>query len=126
MTLPELSLDLSAEQMEEFMCKAREASDLLKALSHETRLLILCILSRGEKTVGEIEQILNLQQAIVSQQLARLRMEHLVKTRRHGRQIYYSIGNPGVTDLVSVLYKMYCEPAVASPAVRETPVPVSR
>ncbi|MNL88898.1 HTH-type transcriptional regulator KmtR [compost metagenome] len=47
---------------------------------------------------------------MVSQQLARLRMEQLVKTRRDGRMIYYSIDNPGLNDLISVLYAMYCEP----------------
>ncbi|MGF0539610.1 ArsR/SmtB family transcription factor [Agrobacterium sp. ES01] len=101
---------MTHEQLEEFMGRAREASELLKALSHESRLLILCILSRGERTVGEIEKILNMQQAIVSQQLARLRMEDLVKTRRDGRQIFYSIANPNVNDIVSLLYQMYCKP----------------
>lgn len=114
MALPHLTVDTAHDQLESFMSKARAASELLKALSHESRLLILCILSRGEKTVGEIEAILNLQQAVVSQQLARLRMDELVKTRREGRQIYYSIADPGLTDLVSVLYRMYCEPAAAT------------
>jgi DNA-binding transcriptional ArsR family regulator len=111
MNLPSLDKDTPPDQLHNFMSKARAASELLKALSHETRLLILCILSRGEKTVGEIEAILGLQQAVVSQQLARLRMDHLVKTRRDGRMIYYSIDNPGLNDLISVLYAMYCEPA---------------
>lgn len=107
----ELDNATSQEQLQTFMSKAREASELLKALSHETRLLILCILSQGEKTVSEIEAILGLQQAVVSQQLARLRMEQLVNTRRDGRMIFYSIDNPGLSDLISVLYSMYCAPA---------------
>lgn len=110
MDLVKLNASTTPDQLSSFMLKAKAASELLKALSHETRLLILCILSQGEKTVGEIETILGLQQAVVSQQLARLRMEQLVKTRRDGRMIYYSIDNPGLTDLISVLYDMYCKP----------------
>lgn len=103
--------DTPAIQLANFMQKAAGAAALLKALSHENRLLILCILSEGEKTVGELEAILQLQQAIVSQQLARLRMDNLVESRRAGRQIYYSITNPSVKELVSLLYRMYCSPA---------------
>ncbi|MBZ0146662.1 MAG: metalloregulator ArsR/SmtB family transcription factor, partial [Pseudorhodoplanes sp.] len=69
---------------------AREASDFLKALSHEARLVILCLLSEGEKSVTEIEHILDLRQPAVSQQLARLRADNLVDTRRDGKNIYYS------------------------------------
>lgn len=110
MTPPKPDMGQMPEQIDDFMSKARVASELLKALSHETRLLILCILSQGEKTVSEIEGILGLQQAVVSQQLARLRLEQLVKTRREGRSIYYSIANPNVTEVVSVLYRIYCAP----------------
>lgn len=109
MTPLELNSSTSKAQFERFSPQAREASELLKALSHETRLLILCILSEGEQTVSEIEAILGLQQAVVSQQLARLRMDHLVKTRRVGRMIYYSIDNPRLNGLLSVLYEMYCQ-----------------
>ncbi|RCW25967.1 ArsR family transcriptional regulator [Ciceribacter lividus] len=97
-------------RLDDFMSKAAAASELLKALSHESRLLILCILVNGERTVSEIEAILGIQQAVVSQHLARLRIEELVKTRREGRQIYYSIANPSLSDLLAVLYRMYCEP----------------
>lgn len=108
MTFPRLDMDTPPDQLANFMSKAKSASEMLKALSHETRLLILCILSRGEKTVGEIEAILGLQQAVVSQQLARLRLDDLVKTRRDGRMIYYSIDNPRLQNLISVLYDIYC------------------
>lgn len=119
MSVATFSPDMQKDQLDDFMSKARAASALLKALSHETRLLILCILSRGEKTVGEIETILGLQQAVVSQQLARLRAEHLVRTRREGRMIFYRIGDPALNELVSVLYKMYCEPDEKTPAANE-------
>ena len=96
--------------LDSFKCSARSASEFLKALSHETRLMILCILGEGEKTVGEIEQILGLQQAMVSQQLARLRLEELVQARREGRLIFYSIAHPHVEEIVAVLYRLYCAP----------------
>lgn len=97
----------------DFMQQAADAVALLKALSHENRLLILCILCKGERTVGELEGILQLQQAIVSQQLARLRADGVVESRREGRQIYYSIANPLVQDVVALLYRMYCSPKAA-------------
>lgn len=107
---------LTAEALEDFLSKARAASGLLKALSHETRLLMLCMLCQGEKTVTEIEQFLGIQQAVVSQQLARLRSEKVVQTRREGRQIYYRITDPQLAELISVLYRMYCGP---TPALRK-------
>ena len=102
---------LTPEALDDFLSKARAASGLLKALSHETRLLMLCMLCQGEKTVTEIEHFLGIQQAVVSQQLARLRSDKVVQTRREGRQIYYRIADPQLAELISVLYKMYCGPA---------------
>jgi len=87
MPLPKPKLGMTSQDLQKLADKAHEASDLLKALAHQTRLLILCILSEGEKTVGEIEDILGIQQAMVSQQLARLRLEGLVNTRREGRLV---------------------------------------
>jgi DNA-binding transcriptional ArsR family regulator len=88
--------------------QARAASDLMKSLSNETRLMILCLLSSGEMTVSEMEERLHIQQAPLSQQLARLRNEQLVKTRRDGRMIHYSIANPNVSEVVKTLYRLYC------------------
>lgn len=84
------------------------ASDLLKALSHETRLLILCLLAEGEKSVSDLEQILDLPQAAVSQHLARLRYDRLVSTRRDGRMIFYSLAGEEVTRIVATLYDLFC------------------
>lgn len=92
------------------MDSARRASDLMKALSHEARLLILCLLSDGEKSVSELERRLAMPQASVSQHLARLRTDHLVKARREGRMIYYSIATPEVTQVIGTLYDIYCNP----------------
>ena len=91
--------------------KAREASDFLKALSHESRLLLLCALSEGECSVGELEAILGERQSTVSQQLARLRLDRLVSTRRDGKTIYYSLADENVRAILDALRKAFCEPA---------------
>jgi DNA-binding transcriptional ArsR family regulator len=87
---------------------AHEASEFLKALSHEVRLLILCFLIEGEKSVGEIEKMLKLRQPAVSQQLARLRADGLVETRRDGKNIYYSLARTEVRDVIQVLHDSFC------------------
>jgi DNA-binding transcriptional ArsR family regulator len=87
---------------------ARKASDFLKAISHETRLLILCLLIDGEKTVNELEQILKIRQAAVSQQLARLRADDLVEPRRNGKSVHYSLARPDVVEVISALYRTFC------------------
>jgi DNA-binding transcriptional ArsR family regulator len=93
----------------EMMAQARAASDLLKALSHEARLVVLCILSEGEKSVSELEEILELPQAAVSQHLARLRFDRLVNSRREGRMVYYSIASPEVRTIIETLYALFCK-----------------
>ncbi len=107
MPLPKPKLGMTSQDLQKLADKAHEASDLLKALAHQTRLLILCILSEGEKTVGEIEDILGIQQAMVSQQLARLRLEGLVNTRREGRLVYYSMGNESVLAFLESLFTLF-------------------
>ena len=102
----------TAKDIEILMEQARKAGDLLKALSHESRLLILCILVEGEKSVSELEEIMNMPQAAVSQQLARLRFDRLVQTRRDGRMVYYSVANDEVSQLVEMLYAFFCKPAL--------------
>ncbi len=87
---------------------AREASEFLKALAHESRLMILCNLLEGEKSVGELEAFLSLRQSTVSQQLARLRLEGLVAARRDGKTIYYSIADDKVRAVIGVLYSTFC------------------
>lgn len=101
-----------AKDIDVLMEQARKAGDLLKALSHESRLLILCILVEGEKSVSELEELLSMPQAAVSQQLARLRFDRLVQTRREGRMIYYSIADDEVRQLVELLYQFFCKPAL--------------
>ena len=110
MALPKLKADATPEEMDELLEQARKASELLKALSHETRLLILCLLSEGEKSVSELEKIMAVPQAAVSQQLARLRFDRLVTARRDGRNIYYQIASAEVGGIIDQLYSIFCAP----------------
>jgi len=89
----------------------REATDFLKAMAHEGRLLILCRLIEGECSVTELEELLSARQSAVSQQLARLRLERLVKTRREGKAMYYSLADERVEKLMSVVYQLFCSAA---------------
>jgi len=108
---PVFSEQLSEIQTEELIAQARKAAELLKALSHETRLVILCLLCEGEKSVSEIEAVIKLPQASISQQLARLRLDDLVCTRREGRTIHYRIANVEIIPLVQTLCEMFNKPA---------------
>ncbi len=100
---------VSAE-VDMMMRKARKASDFLKALSHENRLLLLCLLAERERTVTELETLLSLRQPMVSQQLARLRLDRLVTTRRDGKAVYYSLANDDVRRMIAVIYDIFCGP----------------
>jgi DNA-binding transcriptional ArsR family regulator len=99
-----------SEGLGQMVEKAREASEFLKALSHESRLLLLCILAEGECSVSELEGILGERQSTVSQQLARLRLDRLVATRRDGKTIYYSLANDDVRTILQALYSVFCAP----------------
>lgn len=89
---------------------AAHAAAFLKALAHEGRLMILCHLGEGEKSVGELENLLNIRQAAVSQMLARLRGEGLVSTRREGKTIYYSLQDGNTAQMIGLLYDLFCKP----------------
>lgn len=90
------------------MQKARKASDFLKAIAHENRLVILCLLSERERSVTELEGLLALSQATVSQQLARLRHEGLVETRRDGRAVYYRLADETTRRFTQAIYDKFC------------------
>ena len=110
MSLANLQAEMVPDDTRDLLEQVRRASDLMKALSHETRLLILCLLAEGEKSVTELENILKISQSAVSQQLARLRYDRLVQTRRDGRVIYYSISPGEVVTVISSLYDVFCAP----------------
>lgn len=95
-------------ELEKMVRKARDASDFLKALAHETRLLLLCYLAERERSVTELESVLSLRQPTVSQQLARLRLDGLVTTRRDGKTIYYSIADEKLHQVIRVIYDIFC------------------
>lgn len=90
--------------------RAADAASFLKTLAHEGRLMILCHLGTGEKSVGELEALLNMRQAAVSQMLARLRDEGLVETRRDGKTIFYSLKDRNTEEIISLLYRQFCGP----------------
>lgn len=85
------------------------ASSLLKTLSHRDRLMILCQLVESEKSVSELEEILEISQSPLSQHLARMRHEGLVTTRREGKTIHYSLQCKNTEKVIGVLYSIYCE-----------------
>jgi len=91
--------------------KAGEAAGFLRMLANDRRLMILCELSKKERSVGELGEVIGLSQSAVSQHLARLRHSHLVRTRRESRTIYYSLVGPGVTKVIGALYELYCGPS---------------
>lgn len=93
----------------DMVTNAASAAAFLKTLAHEGRLMILCHLGSGEKSVGELEELLGIRQAAVSQMLARLRDEALVKTRREGKTVYYSLSDPNTERMIALLYEMFCE-----------------
>lgn len=90
--------------------KVDEASRLLTAMASPKRLLILCNLVEGELTVGELGERVGLAQSPLSQHLAKLRAWDFVKGRRDGQSIYYSIASDEVRDVLTTLYRIYCEP----------------
>jgi ArsR family transcriptional regulator len=90
--------------------RAADAASFLKTLAHEGRLMILCHLGTGEKSVGELEALLNMRQAAVSQMLARLRDEGLVETRRDGKTIFYSLKDRNTEEIIALLYRQFCGP----------------
>lgn len=98
----------TADDADRMADKAKRAADFLKALSHESRLMILCILAEGEKSVTELERMLSLRQPTVSQQLARLRSDGLVATRRDGKTVYYSLASEEARIIIGAVYEVFC------------------
>ncbi|SKA39943.1 DNA-binding transcriptional regulator, ArsR family [Enhydrobacter aerosaccus] len=97
--------------VEDVKAKASEAAAFLKSIANDRRLIVLCELSEGERSVGELEAVAGLSQSALSQHLAKLREAGIVKTRREAQTIHYSLANDGVRRLIGVLYDLYCRPA---------------
>ena len=101
--------------LEEMKAHAGEATRLLKALANESRLMILCNLSEGEMTVGQLNEFIPLSQSALSQHLALLRRDGLVKTRRSAQQVFYSLAEGPGQQIIAALHDVYCGPRQADP-----------
>ena len=108
MGLPVFTEETTDAEKDRMMADACDAANFLKAISHEGRLMILCNLVHGEKSVTELEQLLSARQAAVSQQLSRLRLEGLVTPRRDGKTVYYSLADDRPREVLEVVYKHFC------------------
>jgi DNA-binding transcriptional ArsR family regulator len=100
----------SAERMSEH---AADAAGLMKALGNESRLMILCMLADGERSVGDLNETIPLSQSALSQQLARLRQQGLVSTRRESQSIYYSLAEGPADQIIRLLHELYCGTGLA-------------
>jgi len=105
-----MKIDVRAMQV-----TADRASELLKALANRHRLLIICQLIDGERSVGELAEFLGIRDSTVSQHLALLRKDGLVSARRDGQTIWYSISSGPARELLETLYRVYCAPTPVCP-----------
>ena len=109
-----LTCKLPMDDPEIMRASAEKASRLLKAMSNQDRLMILCILAESEKCVSDLEDILGIRQPTLSQQLARLRSDGLVVTRRDGKVIHYKLASNEAGRVIELLFELYCAPALAA------------
>lgn len=100
--------ELTAPSIEQMRIHAADAAGLMKALGNESRLMILCTLVDGERSVSELNEVIPLSQSALSQQLARLRSQGLVSTRRESQTIYYSLAAGPAEQIIQVLHGIYC------------------
>lgn len=107
-TLPRAEEAMPVAPPDEMAQNAAQAAAYLKTLAHEGRLMVLCHLGSGEKSVGELEDLLGMRQAAVSQMLARLREERLVATRRDGKTIHYRLADDATREVIGLLYALFC------------------
>ena len=103
-----MKVSQATASMDTMRSAAAEATALLFALANENRLLLLCQLRTGEKSVSELEELLDIHQPTLSQQLGVLRAEGLVTTRRDGKRIYYSVADERVLVLLGTMYELFC------------------
>lgn len=105
-----------APQLSDMQLHAADAAGLMKALGNESRLMILCVLAEGERSVGDLNTVVPLSQSALSQQLARLRQQGLVKTRRESQTIYYSLAEGPADRVIKLLHDIYCGTATDCPS----------
>ena len=109
----------SDEEKALLAANSKRAAAFLKTMANDKRLLVLCLLAQREHNVSEIEQALGIRQPTLSQQLAILREEGLVETRREGKTIYYDLASPEAEALMDLLYKLFCAEDAAIAGARE-------
>lgn len=109
-TLTEPAIKPNDADFAELERNAGRASDLLGSMANPRRLLVLCKLVEGEKSVNALAEAVGLSQSALSQHLAKLRQKGLVVTRREGQTIYYSLAGDEVRAVLSTLYGLYCAP----------------
>jgi ArsR family transcriptional regulator, virulence genes transcriptional regulator len=105
-----------SEFMRQMYVAAGDAAQLLRCIGSEHRLMILCVLMEGSKTVTEICQAIGARQSLVSQHLTRLRLDGLVKVERQGHFAYYSMHDPIVREIVGAVHRYFCPASVPPPA----------
>ena len=96
------------QDVEKMRTHAPQAAGLMNALGNESRLMVLCALTQGERSVGELNEVVPLSQSALSQQLARLRQQGLVETRRSSQTIYYSLVSGPARQIIELLHSIYC------------------
>ncbi|MBT4160291.1 MAG: winged helix-turn-helix transcriptional regulator [Gammaproteobacteria bacterium] len=96
--------------LETMQASAQRASDMMKLLGHPHRLMILCELKMGEKSVGELSKSVGIAQSPLSQHLARMRYEDVVESRRDAQTVYYSLKEGEASQLIQAMYEIFCEP----------------
>lgn len=106
--------EITTNIFEQLRASADQASSLLKVMANSDRLMLLCQLSQGEKSVSALETKLNLRQPSLSQQLTVLREAQLVTTRREGKNMFYSISSPAALAVIQVLHREFCQTAATA------------
>jgi DNA-binding transcriptional ArsR family regulator len=105
-------------EISEMQTRAVTAAAFLKAIANDNRLLILCELLKGERSVGGLVPVVGVSLSALSQHLAKLRRHGLVKTRRQSQTIHYSLADPGVAAVIAALYERFCRPVAGQPIER--------
>jgi len=109
------AMDSNTHPARDMELHASDAAGLMKALGNESRLMILCVLAEGERSVSDLNTIVPLSQSALSQQLARLRQQNLVTTRRESQTIYYSLADGPADRVINLLHDIYCGAATDCP-----------
>ena len=105
-----MKIEMNEKTLAAFEASAEQASSLLTAMANAKRLVVLCNLLEGEKSVGHLAGIVGLTVAAASQHLAKMRALGLVRTRREGKTIYYRLASREVEEVLKTLYELYCAP----------------